>query len=168
MFYIFEESTWNHVKIFHEVRSKFWLKYSKFHLNILVSWTCLHKFITWNPSIFRKFSDLQYFRSHWDLWISCWKFSLNYLASWWKFGTKLWKNVNFPTLRKNFEVLEFWLFNFLMKKLHILTCLDGIIFLKLNFDQKVKVWLFSVQLIFDQLTGKFICQIGRASCRERV
>ena len=26
------------------------------------------------------------------------------------------------------------------------------------FDQKVKVWLFSVQLIFDQLIGKFICQ----------
>ena len=45
-----------------------------------------------------------------------------------------------------------WLFYFLMNKFHILTCFDELWSLTLNFDQKVKVWLFSVQLTFDQLT----------------
>ena len=47
---------------------------------------------------------------------------------------------------------------FLMNKFQVLTHLDEKWPLVLDFDQKVKVWLFSVQLIFDQLTGKFICQ----------
>ena len=48
--------------------------------------------------------------------------------------------------------------DFLVNKFHVLTHLDEIWPFALDFDQKVKVWLFSVQLIFDQLTGKFICQ----------
>ena len=47
---------------------------------------------------------------HGYLQLSCCKFLLNHLASWWKFGTKLWKKVNFPTLRKNSKSWKFWLF----------------------------------------------------------
>ena len=46
----------------------------------------------------------------------------------------------------------------LMNKFHVLTHLDEKWPLALDFDQKVKVWLFSVQSNFDQLTEKFICQ----------
>ena len=45
-----------------------------------------------------------------------------------------------------------------MNKFHVLTHLDEKWPLALDFDQKVKVWLFSVQSNFDQLTEKFICQ----------
>ena len=45
-----------------------------------------------------------------------------------------------------------------MYKFHNLTHLDEKWPLALDFDQKVKVWLFSVQSNFDQLTEKFICQ----------
>ena len=45
-----------------------------------------------------------------------------------------------------------------MNKCHNLTCLDEKWPLALDFDQKVKVWLFSVQSNFDQLTRKLICQ----------
>ena len=45
-----------------------------------------------------------------------------------------------------------------MNKFHNLTCLDEKWILALDFDQKVKVWLFSIQSNFDQLTEKFICQ----------
>ena len=45
-----------------------------------------------------------------------------------------------------------------MNKCHNLTHLDEKWPLALGFDQKVKVWLFSVQSNFDQLTKKFICQ----------
>ena len=45
-----------------------------------------------------------------------------------------------------------------MNKFHNLTFLDEKWLLALDFDQKVKVWLFSVQSNFDQLTKKFICQ----------
>ena len=50
------------------------------------------------------------------------------------------------------------IFDSLMKKFHILTCFDELWSLALDFDQKVKVWLFNIQLIFDQLTANFICQ----------
>ena len=45
-----------------------------------------------------------------------------------------------------------------MKKFHNLTCFDERWILALGFDQKVNVWLFSIQSNFNQLTGKFICQ----------
>ena len=45
-----------------------------------------------------------------------------------------------------------------MNKFHNLTCLDEKWTLALDFDKKVKVWLFSIQSNFDQLTRKFICQ----------
>ena len=51
-----------------------------------------------------------------------------------------------------------WLFDFLMNKFHILTCFNELRSLALEFDQKVKVLLFSIQLTLDQLTAKFICQ----------
>ena len=54
--------------------------------------------------------------------------------------------------------MKSWLFDLLMNKFHILTCFDELWSLALEFDQKVKVWLFSIQLTFDQLTEKFICQ----------
>ena len=98
MFDIFENSSRNYVKLGQEVRSKSWLKMLKISLSVLVSWTCLHKLITWNQSIFRTCHVLQSFISHWYLQLSCWKFPLNHLASWWKFDTKLWKNMNFLPL----------------------------------------------------------------------
>ena len=45
-----------------------------------------------------------------------------------------------------------------MNKFHDLACFDEKWILTLDFDQKVKVWLFSIQSKIDQLTGKFICQ----------
>ena len=45
-----------------------------------------------------------------------------------------------------------------MNKFHNFTCLDEKWILALDFDQKVKVWLFSIRSNFDQLTEKFICQ----------
>ena len=45
-----------------------------------------------------------------------------------------------------------------MKIFHNLACLDEKWILALDFDQKVKVWLFNIQSNFDQLTEKFICQ----------
>ena len=47
---------------------------------------------------------------------------------------------------------------FLINKFHVLTHLDEKWPLALDFDQKVKVWLFSVQSNFGQLTEKFIYQ----------
>ena len=49
--------------------------------------------------------------------------------------------------------MKSWLFDFLMNNFHILTCFDELWSMALEFDQKVKVWLFSIQL-----TAKFICQ----------
>ena len=46
-----------------------------------------------------------------------------------------------------------------MKKFHVLTHLDEKWPLALDFDQKVKVWLFSVQSNFDQLTEKIYLSI---------
>ena len=45
-----------------------------------------------------------------------------------------------------------------MNKFHNLTCLYEKWILALDFDQKVKVWLFSIQSNFDQLIEKFSCQ----------
>ena len=47
------------------------------------------------------------------------------------------KNSSFQTLICNFD--------FLMNKFHVLTCFDEKWILTLDFDQKVKVWLFSIQ-----------------------
>ena len=54
--------------------------------------------------------------------------------------------------------MKSWIFDLLMNKFHILTCFDGLWSLALEFDQKVNVWLFSIQLTFYQLAAKFICQ----------
>ena len=72
-----------------------------------MSW--LYEFITWNPSIFRRSCVKKCCRYHWDLQLSCWKFPLNHLGSWWKIGSKLWKNMKFSTLRKisKFENFDF-------------------------------------------------------------
>ena len=75
------------------------------------------------------------------------------------------KTWNFQHLEKflSLEILTFQneiliFFYFLLNKYHILTCFDELWSLALEFDQNVKVWLFSIQLTFDQLTAKFICQ----------
>ena len=47
---------------------------------------------------------------------------------------------------------EFWIFDFLMNNLRILTCLDEIWFLKLDFDQKVKICFLVYNWLFHQLT----------------
>ena len=47
--------------------------------------------------------------------------------------------------------MKSWIFDFLMNKFHILPCFDELWSLTFEFDQKVKVWLFSIQLTFDQL-----------------
>ena len=61
-----------------------------------------------------------------------------------------------------------------MNKFHVLTHLDEKWPLALDFDQKVKVWLFSVQSNFDQLTEKihlsiqWICDILNLVNRSRL
>ena len=72
----------------------------KISLSVLVSWPWLHGLITWDTSIYRRSFVNKCFISHGDLQLSCWKFLLNHLASWWKIGSKLWKNMKFSTLRK--------------------------------------------------------------------
>ena len=90
---------------------------------------------------------------HVDLQLSCWKFPLNHLASWWKFGSKLWKNKKFSTQRKiskfrnfdfskwNLDFLISWWISFLF--LHALMNCD---IWHLNLTKKSKFWLFSIQL----------------------
>ena len=90
----------------------------KISLSALVSWTWFHGLITWNPSISRRNCVQKFFISHWDLNLSCWKFPLNHLASWWKIVSKLWKNMKFTTLRKiskfgNFDFSK-WNLDFLI------------------------------------------------------
>ena len=119
-----------------------------------VSWTCLHKIITWNPWISRKSCVLQGFIAHWDLKLSCWKFILNHLASWWKIGSKLWKNMKFSTLRKiskfrsfdfskwNLDFLISWWTSFIFW--HVLMNCDLwylILTKKSKFDFSVYSWL---------------------------
>ena len=144
------------MKIFHEVSSRICLTRAKFHQVFFSSWACIHKIITWDPSSFRRSCVNQSCRFHGDLQLSCWKFPLNHFTSWWKFGSKLWKNKKFSILKKfsklrNFNISR-WNLDFLMNKFHILTCFDELWSLSLNFDQKVKVWLFVYSWLFDQLT----------------
>ena len=54
--------------------------------------------------------------------------------------------------------MKSWILVLLMNKFHILACFAESLSLELEFDQKVKVWLFSIHLTFDQLTAKFTCQ----------
>ena len=55
-------------------------------------WPCIHKFISWYPSIFREKFVKQSCIFHGVLQLSCWGLSLNQYASWWKNGLKLRKN----------------------------------------------------------------------------
>ena len=64
------------------------------------SWTPIHKFITWDPSIFWENFVNQSCRSHGGIQLSCWKFSLNQISSWWKSYEKLVKNKKTFILKK--------------------------------------------------------------------
>ena len=99
----------NYVKKGHEVGIKSWIKLLKISPSVYSKIPWLHEFITQNPRIYRKSPALQSFISHWYLQLSCWKFSLNHLASWWKFGTKSWKRLTFQHLEKflSLRVLTF-------------------------------------------------------------
>ena len=79
-----------------------------------------------------------------DLKLSCWKFSLNHLASWWKlsWSSEIIKDIKYLEFFLSLENLDFcWLSWLLMIKFDIFKCLDESWSLKFNVDQKVKVWL---------------------------
>ena len=81
--YIYEKVPWSWVKILTKLGQNF--------TKCFVSWPYVHKIITWDPRIFGRICLKKSFRFHGYLQLSCWKFLLNHLASWWKFGSKLWK-----------------------------------------------------------------------------
>ena len=118
------------------------------------SWTSIHKFITWDPRIFWEKFVKQSCRFHGGLQLSCWKFSLNQIASWWKSGEKLGKNKKIFTLRKilsyenfqiqnpNFQNWFSWSTSFMFW--HILMNYDPwhlILTKKSKFDFSVHSWL---------------------------
>ena len=86
---------------------------------------------------------------HGGLQLSCWKFSLNQIASWWKSWEKIGKNKKIFILRKILSYEKFSMF------WHILMNYDPwhlILTKKSKFDFSVYSWFLG------QLIGKFICQ----------
>ena len=76
---------------------------------LISSWACIHKFISWDPRIFREKFVRKSCRFHGGLQLSCWGLSLNQNASWWKSGVKLRKTKKIFILRKiqsyeNFQI----------------------------------------------------------------
>ena len=71
------------------------------------SWPCIHKFISWDPSIFREKCVKKICIFHGGLQLSCWELPLNHLVSWWKNGLKLRKNKKFSILRKISKLRKF-------------------------------------------------------------
>ena len=138
----------------HEVRSKTCLNLGKISVRYVSSWACIHKIISWDPRISRRNYVKQSCRFHGDLQLSCWKFPLNHLASWWKFGTKLRKNKNISILwkisklrnfnfsKQNLESLIYWWTSFTF--CHVLMNYDLwhlILTKKSKFDFSVYSWL---------------------------
>ena len=128
--------------------------------NVMTLWAYIFKsknFLYINPKV-------QSCIFHGDLQLSCWELPLNHFVSWWKFGLKLRENKKFCILRK-FSKLKISTFQnqnlnpcFLDEQVSHFDIFWWIMIFSTWFDQKVKVWLFSIQLTFDQLTEKFICQ----------
>ena len=88
---ILANSDWTYVKTGPKVLIKFWLGNPHNLLSVLVSWTCLQGFITWNPNTSRRSSVLKCFRYHWDLQLLRKKFFLNWIMM------KIWPEVlNLP------------------------------------------------------------------------
>ena len=87
-----EKWSWSWVKILPKIGQNF--------TKCFVSWPHVLKIITWDPRSFERSCVKKSCRFHGDLQLSCWKFLLNHLASWWKVCSKLWKNMKFSTLRK--------------------------------------------------------------------
>ena len=84
-------------------------KLGQIFTKLFSSWTSIHKFITWDPSIFWEKFVKQSCIFRGGLQLSCWKFSLNEIASWWKSGGNLGKNKKISILRKilsyeNFQI----------------------------------------------------------------
>ena len=89
------------------------IKKSRFHFEKLKCYNrnfskCLklHVFHNFKPIFhhdtrgFRRNFQQEICRSHVNLQLSCWKFIFNHLASWWKIGLKLWKNMKLKHLEK--------------------------------------------------------------------
>ena len=77
----------------------------------------------------------------------------------WKLAKKFWNYHIFLTLRKFSKCLEIWLFKVISDFWFLdepISCPDEIWLLKLDFDPKVKVWLFSVLLTILPLWMTFL------------
>ena len=143
---LYEKVPWSWVKILTKLGQNF--------TKCFVSWPYVHKIITWDPSTFGRSCVKKSCRFHGYLQLSCWKFLLNHLASWLKFGSKLWKNMKFPTLRKismfrnfdfskwNLEFLISWWISFIFW-LVLMNCDPWHLNLtkKSKFDFSVYSWL---------------------------
>ena len=125
----------------------------------------MFKIITWDLSIFGRICVKKSFRFHGDIQLSCWKFLLNHLASWWKFCSKLWKNMKFPTLRKIYKFRNFdfskWNLEFLISWWIIFIFWHALMncdLWHLILTKKSKFDFSVYRQNFDQLTEKFTCQ----------
>ena len=96
---LYEKVPWSWVKILTKLGQNF--------TKCLVSWPHIHKIITWYPNTFGIICVKKSCIFHGDLQLSCWKFLLNHLTSWWKIGPKLWKNKKFSILRKISKLRNF-------------------------------------------------------------
>ena len=92
---LYEKVPWSWVKILTKLGKNF--------TKCLVSWPYVLKIITWDTSTFGRSYVKKKFIFNGDIQLLCCKFLLNHLASWWKFGSKLWKNMEFLSL----EILTF-------------------------------------------------------------
>ena len=84
-------------------------KLGQIFTKLFSSWTYIHNFITWDPSIFWEKFSKKICRFHGGLQLSCWELFLNQNVSWWKSGEKLGKNKKIFILRKilsyeNFQI----------------------------------------------------------------
>ena len=88
---LYEKGPWSWVKILTKLGQNFTKSFS--------SWTAIHKIITWDPSIFLENFVNKSCIFHGGLQLSCWKFSFNPIASWWKTCGKLGENKKISILR---------------------------------------------------------------------
>ena len=96
---LYEKVPWSWVKILTKLGQNF--------TKCFVSWPHVLKIITWDPSTSGRSCVMKSCRFQGDLQLSCWKFLLNHFASWWKLGSKLWKNKKFSILRKISKLRNF-------------------------------------------------------------
>ena len=136
-------------------------------------WTPIHKIITWDPSIFWENFVNQSCIFCGGLQLSCWKFSLNPIASWWKSCGKLGKNKKFSILRKILSYEKFQIktlickFSFLGQQVSYFDISWWIMTLGIWFWPKSQSLTFQYIVDFWSVDWKFICQsIGLEQCFE--